>query len=138
MHQVVAPTTAATDSCHPDGVPGYRDLGPVPKIRNPETGICHDRLDRLEQRANRRRIFTGFSRFLRMESVRLRYHLEHNIDPNQMTGPAMARAFALVASALLLPLLITVLASDLVTGENSAGTIKMLLTRPVARWKIRG
>jgi ABC-2 type transport system permease protein len=99
---------------------------------------AHDRLDRLEQRANRRRIFTGFSRFLRMESVRLRYHLEHNIDPNQMTGPAMARAFALVASALLLPLLITVLASDLVTGENSAGTIKMLLTRPVARWKILG
>src|SRR6185369_14329421 len=58
------------------------------------------------------------------------------IDPDRQTGPLFARAFAALASGLLLPLLVTVLAADLVSSETRAGTIKMLLTRPVARWKI--
>ena len=89
-----------------------------------------------ERRANRRRIFVGFSRMLRFEAVRLRYHLERGINPDQQTGPLFARAFAALASALLLPLLVTVLVADQVSSETRAGTIKMLLTRPVARWKI--
>lgn len=35
-----------------------------------------------------------------------------------------------------LPLLVLALASDLVSGERTTGTIKMPLTRPVRRWKI--
>jgi ABC-2 type transport system permease protein len=35
-----------------------------------------------------------------------------------------------------IPLLVLAVASDLVSGERSTGTIKMLLTRPVRRWKI--
>lgn len=97
---------------------------------------AEQRIEGLERRANRRRIFASVSRFSRFEATRLRYHLQHDIDPGQATGPLSARGFAGIASALLLPLLITVLAADLVTGEASAGTIKLLLTRPVARWKI--
>lgn len=94
------------------------------------------RIAEAERRASRRRIFVGFSRLQRFEAVRLRHHLERGIDPDQQTGPLYARAFAAVASALLLPLLVTVLVSDLVSTESSAGTIKMLLTRPVARWRV--
>src|SRR5690606_15269802 len=35
-----------------------------------------------------------------------------------------------------IPLLVLGIASDIVSGERSGGTIKMLLTRPVSRWRI--
>jgi len=91
------------------------------------------RIDALERGARRRNMFTSFTRFQRFEAARLRYHLERGIDPGQQTGPLFSRGFAAIASTLLFPLLVTVLGADLVTGERSAGTIKMLLTRPVAR-----
>jgi ABC-2 type transport system permease protein len=94
------------------------------------------RIDGLERGAQRRRIFVGFTRFQRFEAARLRYHLAHGLDPGRQTGPLFSRGFAALASTLLLPLLVTVLAADIVTSEASAGTIKMLLTRPVARWKV--
>jgi ABC-2 type transport system permease protein len=94
------------------------------------------RIDALERGAQRRRVFASFTRFQRFEAARLRYHVERGIDPARQTGPLFSRAFALLASTLLFPLLVTVLAADIVTAERSAGTIKMLLTRPVARWKV--
>jgi ABC-2 type transport system permease protein len=97
---------------------------------------AESRIDALERGAQRRHVFAGFTRFQHFEAARLRYHLERGIDPNRETGPLFARGFATVAASLLLPLLIAVLASDLVTGEVRGGTIKMLLTRPVARWKV--
>jgi ABC-2 type transport system permease protein len=94
------------------------------------------RIQENERRATRRRIFVGFSRLLRYEAVRLRHHLDRGINPDRQTGPLFARGFAALGSALLLPLLVTVLVADQVSSESTAGTIKMLLTRPVARWKI--
>jgi ABC-2 type transport system permease protein len=94
------------------------------------------RIESLERSATRRRIFVSFSRFQRFEAARLRYYLVRGIDPGRLTGPLFSRGFAALASTLLLPLLVTVLAADTVTSEASAGTIKMLLTRPVARWKV--
>jgi ABC-2 type transport system permease protein len=94
------------------------------------------RIDALERGARRRRIFVGFTRFQRFEAGRLRYHLAHDLDPGRQTGPLFSRGFAALASTLLLPLLVTVLAADIVTSEASTGTIKMLLTRPVARGKV--
>jgi ABC-2 type transport system permease protein len=46
------------------------------------------------------------------------------------------RAFAGVGSVLLIPLLIAVFGADLVSSEFAEGTITLLLTRPVARWKV--
>jgi ABC-2 type transport system permease protein len=94
------------------------------------------RIESLERGGRRRIIFMAFSRYQRFEAARLRYHLERGIDPSAMTGPLFARGFATAAASLLLPLLVTVLAADLVTGEVRAGTIKLLLTRPVARWRV--
>ncbi len=94
------------------------------------------RIHDAERRARQRRIFVGFTRLQQFEAARLRYHLERDINPNRQTGALYSRGFAVAASTLLLPLLVTVLCADLVSSEGSAGTIKMLLTRPVARWRV--
>lgn len=46
------------------------------------------------------------------------------------------RTFIENAIDLFLPLLVMVVAADLVSSEASAGTIKLLLVRPVKRWKV--
>lgn len=91
----------------------------------------------LERQMNQRRgIPEQWKRWMRYESGRLRYYLSKNLDPNQLTGPVFTRAFAGVGSVLLIPLLIAVFGADLVSSEFAEGTITLLLTRPVARWKI--
>ena len=90
----------------------------------------------LERQAGQRRVPENFKRWMRYESGRLRYHLSRNINPNELTGPIFTRAFAGVGSVLLIPLLIAVFGADLVSSEFAEGTITLLLTRPVARWKV--
>src|SRR5262252_2958466 len=75
-------------------------------------------------------------RWTRFEVSRLQYHLDRNINPDEISGPLFARGFATAASYLLLPLLALVFASDIVSSEFSQGTIKLLLTRPVGRARI--
>lgn len=91
----------------------------------------------LERQMNQRRgIPEQWKRWMRYESGRLRYYLSKNLNPNELTGPVFTRAFAGVGSVLLIPLLIAVFGADLVSSEFAEGTITLLLTRPVARWKI--
>jgi len=66
----------------------------------------------------------------------LQYSLDHNINPSDPNGVTFARDFMKNAVGLFIPLLIAVLASDIVSSEHSTGTIKLLLTRPVARWRV--
>jgi ABC-2 type transport system permease protein len=75
-------------------------------------------------------------RWTRFEMSRLQYHLDRNIDPDEISGPVFTRGFANAASYLLLPLLALVFASDIVSSEFGQGTIKLLLTRPVGRARI--
>jgi ABC-2 type transport system permease protein len=70
------------------------------------------------------------------EIRRLQYYLDRGINPEQPTAALVVRSFANVAGFLLLPLLIAVLGSDIVSAENAEGTDKLLLTRPIRRWKI--
>ena len=64
------------------------------------------------------------------------YYLDHNINPSEPGAATFTRMFMENASDLFIPLLVMIVASDLVSSENSQGTIKLLLTRPVQRWKI--
>ena len=84
----------------------------------------------------RRGIPQQWKRWMQYEAGRLRYHLSKNLDPNLLTGPMFTRAFAGVGSVLLIPLLVAVFGADLVSSEFAEGTITLLLTRPVARWKV--
>jgi len=84
----------------------------------------------------RDRVNASWARSLRAEIARLQFYIDHDIDPERPTAPLFARNFANVAGFLLLPLLIAVLGSDIVSVESAEGTDKLLLTRPVLRWKI--
>ncbi|NMO97004.1 ABC transporter permease [Paenibacillus lemnae] len=66
----------------------------------------------------------------------MQYYLDQDVNPNQPTGVNFTREFMNNAVSLFIPLLIMAIASDLVSGERTNGTIKMLLTRPVKRWKV--
>jgi len=91
----------------------------------------------LERQMNQRRgIPEQWKRWMRYESGRLRYYLSKNLNPNELTGPMFTRTFAGVGSVLLIPLLIAVFGADLVSSEFAEGTVTLLLTRPVTRWKV--
>jgi ABC-2 type transport system permease protein len=75
-------------------------------------------------------------RSMRAEVRRLQFYLDRGINPEAPTAPLVVRTFANAAGFLLLPLLVAVLGSDIVSAENAEGTDKLLLTRPVRRWKI--
>ena len=77
-----------------------------------------------------------WARSMRAEIKRLQFYLDHDIDPNEPTSPMFVRGFANVAGFLLLPLLVAVLGSDIVSAEHAEGTDKLLLTRPIRRWKV--
>ncbi|AKU28003.1 ABC transporter permease [Geobacillus stearothermophilus] len=77
-----------------------------------------------------------WQKYLQIRLKQQQYYLEHNINPSAPGAPTFMRTFIENAIDLFLPLLVMVVAADLVSSEASAGTIKLLLVRPVKRWKI--
>lgn len=94
------------------------------------------RIVEMQNQLRSRQIPDSYRRWMTYETSRLQYSLDHGFDPNALSGPFFSRHFIVAASFLLLPLLVTLFASDLVSSEVSRGTIKILLTRPVRRWKV--
>jgi len=74
--------------------------------------------------------------FLKIRVQQQQYYLDHDINPMAPGAPTFVRGFMDQAVALFLPMIIVVLAVDLVSAEFSEGTIKLLLTRPVRRWQV--
>jgi ABC-2 type transport system permease protein len=112
----------------------YRELR---ELRNANwRAELQERIARYENRLRRGRINPSWARSMRAEVARLQFYLDRGINPEQPTAPLVVRTFANAAGFLLLPLLIAVLGSDIVSAENAEGTDKLLLTRPVRRWKI--
>ena len=64
------------------------------------------------------------------------YELQHNVNPNAPGAPSFMRGFIDDGTTLLIPMLVVVIASDMVSSEMSGGTIKMLLTRGVSRFQV--
>ncbi|WP_338471447.1 ABC transporter permease [Niallia sp. XMNu-256] len=64
------------------------------------------------------------------------YYLDHDINPAEPGAPTFVRMFIENAGPMFIPLLVMVIASDLVSSEHTLGSIKLLLTRPVQRWRI--
>ncbi|SDT57062.1 ABC-2 type transport system permease protein [Paenibacillaceae bacterium GAS479] len=77
-----------------------------------------------------------WKKYDRIKVQQLQYYLDHDVNPNSPDAATFTRQFMASSVSLFFPLLILALASDLVSGERTSGTIKMLLTRPVKRWKI--
>jgi len=95
-----------------------------------------ERIARYENRLRRGNMNESWARSMRADMRRLQFYLDRGINPEQPTAPLVVRTFANAAGFLLLPLLVAVLGSDIVSAENAEGTDKLLLTRPVRRWKI--
>lgn len=94
------------------------------------------RIARYQNNLRRERVNDNWARSIRAEINRLQFYLDNDLEPDKPTAPLFVRSFANVAGFLLLPLLIAVLGSDIVSAESAEGTDKLLLTRPVRRWKI--
>jgi ABC-2 type transport system permease protein len=73
---------------------------------------------------------------LRVRIEQLQYHIDNDLNPLDSSSAKFTTRFMEQAIFLFLPLLILMLAADLVSGESSGGTIKLLLARSVPRGKI--
>jgi ABC-2 type transport system permease protein len=81
-------------------------------------------------------ILEEWKRTLQVQVQILQYYVDHDINPDEPNGVTFTREFMRNAIGLFIPLMVLVIASDLVSSEHAGGTIKLLLTRPVRRWKI--
>lgn len=77
-----------------------------------------------------------WKKYLKIRLSQQQYYLDNNINPTAPGAPTFMRVFVENSIDLLMPLLVMVVAADLVSSETSGGTIKLLLTRPVKRWKV--
>jgi ABC-2 type transport system permease protein len=82
------------------------------------------------------RIPEEWKKWMRIRIQQQQYYLDHDINPTSPNGVTFTRDFMNNAVSLFIPLLIVIIASDIVSGEHTGGTIKLLLTRPVKRWKV--
>ncbi|WAH35762.1 ABC transporter permease subunit [Alicyclobacillus dauci] len=73
------------------------------------------------------------------EIAKLQYNLDHNVKPlpNGTSNPYSETInFFSIASMIFFPMVMVILVSDMIAGESTSGTIKLLLVRPVSRAKI--
>lgn len=89
-----------------------------------------------ENRMNSSRTTEDARKELEIRVAQQRYYLDHDINPSEPGAPTFVRGFVENSIGLLLPLMMMVIAADLVSAEYGAGTIKALLTRSVKRWRI--
>ncbi|MFZ4438840.1 MAG: ABC transporter permease subunit [Syntrophales bacterium] len=73
---------------------------------------------------------------LKVRIEQLQYNIENNINPLDISSAKFTTRFMEQAIFLFLPLLVIMLSADIVSGESSSGTIKLLVARCVPRWKI--
>lgn len=98
--------------------------------------ITGQELENLKKQVNNQFIPQAIRDSLKTQIQQLNYYLENNIDPITPTAAKFSVDFVEQGITLFIPLLIIILAADLVSGEFSKKTIKILLTRAVPRWKI--
>ncbi|MBP1930709.1 ABC transporter permease [Ammoniphilus resinae] len=89
-----------------------------------------------QNRLSSSRISDEWRKQIEIRLAQQQYYLDHDINPAVPGAPSFTRSFLDQAITLFLPLMVMVIAADLVSSEFSGGTIKLLLTRPINRWKI--
>ncbi len=82
------------------------------------------------------RVPEEWKEFMRLRIQVQQYYLDHDINPSAPGAPTFVRKFVEESISLFLPWLVVVVAADIVSSEYGQGTIKLLLSRPVRRWKI--
>ncbi|CAH0347144.1 MULTISPECIES: ABC transporter permease [unclassified Bacillus (in: firmicutes)] len=90
----------------------------------------------IQNRLGSSRMSDDWREQLQVSLKQQQYYLDQNINPTEPGAPSFVRMFIENSSDLFIPLLVMIIASDLVSSEHSLGSVKLLLTRPVKRWKI--
>ena len=99
-------------------------------------GLTTQRLNDLEERSGNAFIPEEVRASIDREMQQLNYFIENDINPITPTASKFNVQFVEQGITLFIPLLVVILAADLVSSEFSKKTIKILLTRAVPRWKI--
>jgi ABC-2 type transport system permease protein len=71
--------------------------------------------------------------------MQIQWQLQHDVRPLPAWQPSpyvQVMNYLSFAARLFLPLIVVIIVADMVAGESTDGTIKLLLVRPVPRWKI--
>lgn len=89
-----------------------------------------------QNRLSSSRLSDEWKKQLQISLQQQQYYLDHDINPSEPGAPTFMRMFLENSIDLFLPLMVMVIASDMVSSEHSLGSIKLLLTRPVRRWKV--
>lgn len=90
----------------------------------------------MQNRLNNAGISEEWKKQMQVSIEQNQYYLDHDINPAEPGAPTFVREFLQHAIQLLLPLLVMIISADIVSSEHSTGTVKLLLTRPVKRWRI--
>lgn len=98
--------------------------------------LTMQKLDDLKKRSNNQFIPEDVRASMDREIQQLNYFIDNDIDPITPTAAKFSVEFVEQGITLFIPLLIIILAADLISGEFSQKTIKVLLTRAVPRWKV--
>lgn len=98
--------------------------------------LTTQQIERLKDRLDSPYIPENAIKSIQVQISQLEYFIENDINPITPSAARFTVEFVEQSILLLLPLLILIFAADLVLGEFASGTIKVLLTRAVPRWKI--
>lgn len=89
-----------------------------------------------QNRLTSSRLSDEWRKVIQVRLAQQQYYLDHDVNPAAPGAPTFIRVFLENSISLMLPLFVMVISADLVSSEYSGGTIKILLTRPVQRWKV--
>lgn len=98
--------------------------------------LAQQQMDQLDNRIKSPYIHEGAVKSLEIQIERLEYFIENDINPITPSAARFTVEFIERGIVMFIPLMIVILTSDLISGEFSNHTIKVLLTRAVPRWKI--
>ncbi|WP_028391370.1 ABC transporter permease [Bacillus cihuensis] len=90
----------------------------------------------MQNRLGSNRISDDWREQIQVSVQQLQFYLDQDINPNEPGAVSFVRMFIENSTDLFIPLLIMIVASDLVSSEHTLGSVKLLLTRPVKRWRI--
>lgn len=98
--------------------------------------LINQQIDDIKNKLSYKNVKKSDQRIMRIQLEQYKYYLSKNISPASISASKFTAGLMEQSAVLLLPLLIIILAGDIVSGEFSSKTIKVLLTRAVPRWKI--
>lgn len=98
--------------------------------------LANGQLEELEERLTNPYYTENGVKTVEIEIEQLNYFIDNDINPVTPSAAKFSVTFIEQGITMFIPLLIVILAADIVSGEFTNKTVKILLTRAIPRWKI--